>query len=166
MSVRRFVAAALLAGCLVSCSGEAAPAQTSYELNFPSVSAAANTDTVQMLVFEALSGSARANQCASLIRSRASKQPLKPAIEGPITRICDLTSGTRGTVETPFGDRVLLVIAQRNKEDYLLGCTVQSVGATALPAAIFLSPANPSAPFVPSTCKTLDERCRNACASE
>lgn len=166
MILRRVAPAVFLGGLLASCSDEAPPSQTTYELNFPSLAAAANTDTVQMLVFEALSGSARSGQCASLVRSRASKQPLKPAVEGPVTRICDLTSGKRGIVDTPFGDRVLLVIAQRNKEDYLLGCTVQNVGSTALPAAIFLSPANPAAAFVPSTCKTMEERCRNACAAD
>jgi hypothetical protein len=148
---------------IAACGGEPDPAKGTYTLRFPSTQAAVATDTVQVLLFDVPKDpTARANACSDLIASRKRRDTLQPAVTHAPVNICDLLAGNK-PLTMPFGEHVVLAIAQRDAQDFLYGCNIQTLGDGDAPLPIALSLADIARPIPPTDCTTVAAFCSRAC---
>lgn len=160
---RRVLAACALGVVFLACQGEPEPAKGTYTLRFPSTETAVATDTVQLLLFDApKEPDARATVCADLIASRKRRDTLDARITEAPVNICDLLAGNR-PLTIPFGELVVLAIAQREGQDFLYGCNIQTIGDGDAPLPIALSLADVGRATPATDCTSVDAFCRGAC---
>jgi hypothetical protein len=158
------------ASVVVACSSgtttkyiEAGPTSGTYTITFPSTAAAVATDTVQVLVFDA-GTSDSGNICFELITKRKSNQQLPtPIVTTAPTTPCDLELNGAGAVTIPFGNVAVLVAAQRQGTDFLLGCAVQSLSSDNPTVNVSLTLAGAGVSVPPSTCTNLSPHCKGNC---
>lgn len=126
---RTMLGAALAAAAVLACSAPAdGPSAGSYTLKFPSTAAAVATDTVQLFVFEVPAAPAeRAGFCQTLIQARKRKDPQRALTSNQPVNICELLLG-RKPITVDYGDRAILALAQRKGADFMIGCTLQTLG--------------------------------------
>lgn len=156
-------AAALLSSVALGCEREGEPTEASYTLKFPSTEAAVATDAVQILVFDAPADPAeRAQACADKIARRLRRDALEPAQASQPQSVCEMFTSAR-PFTVPFGDKVVFAIAQRRGQDFLLGCSLQTIGDGDAPVPIALALADISNAVPPTTCTSLGEFCQNRC---
>jgi len=73
----------------------------------------------------------------------------------------DVRTGT--SVTRLDGDKAVLAIAQRGGEDFMIGCTTQTVGDGDLPLPISMTLVNLSTPVPPTTCVSVGDFCAERC---
>jgi hypothetical protein len=145
---------------LVACGSDKGP--TNYTINFPSVAAAVETDSVQLFVFDA-SGQDPKSICEQLVLKVKSSQDLGTRlVTGPAVTPCDLAAGAK-PVTIPFGDRALLAVGTKGGATLLAGCTFETVGDGTLPVSISLGIVNTSVEVKSSTCSKLSDFCAGHC---
>jgi len=170
--MRATVRAALLAAMLVGCGGEDEPDTTegTYTLEFPSAGAAVATDYVQLLVFGVKKPADRTELCPSLIARRASDPAsLVPDVNPPepALNICEMRVG-RKPVTVPYGEHAILAVGQRRaagdrREDFVVGCSVMTIGRGNAPKPIAVALVKPEQPLPPTACTTLVDFCERRC---
>lgn len=155
------VPVALLAGCT---AGPDDPSKGSYTLAFPSTAAAVATDSVQILVFAVPSPADRTHLCQDLLRARRSREPLQPVVESPAHGTCAILSGNEATaVNIPYGEHALMAVGVRNGADFLLGCSIQTIGDGDAPLPIVLSLADPTVGVPDTVCTSVGQFCAKQC---
>ncbi len=153
-----------LAFAVAACTAEAeGPSRGTYTLKFPSTAAAVATETVSVFVFEAPSDAVgRTSFCNDLITARKRRDQLSADVVAPPLPVCDLLAG-RAPVEMPYGESAILAVAQRKGADFLIGCSIQTVGNGDLPLPISLSLTNLATPIPSTTCVSVGAFCRDEC---
>jgi hypothetical protein len=157
--------AAVVVACAAPSSG---PSAGTYTLAFPSTAAAVATDTVQLFVFEApASAEERAGFCESLIQGRKRKDPQRPLATNQPVNICELLLG-RKPITLAYGDRAILALAQRRGADFLVGCTLQSLGDGDAVTPIDLALVDVGNPVPETSCNSVGDFCAipQKCASQ
>jgi hypothetical protein len=126
---RTLLAAIPFAAALLACTAEAdGPSAGTYTLKFPSTAAAVATDTVQLFVFDVPAAPAeRAGFCQTLIQARKRKDPQRAVASNQPVNICELLQG-RKAITIEYGERAILALAQRRGVDFMIGCTLQTLG--------------------------------------
>ncbi len=144
-----------------SCGG-ATPAPGTYTIGFPSVLAAAATDSVQVFVFPY----AAADTCQKLVETVVTAQPLpSPVASTAQTSPCSLLTGG-ADLSVGFGDFAFLAVATRNKfpnASFLVGCATQTTSSTNTVVNIPLELTDFTNPLPTLTCTSLGQRCAQGC---
>jgi hypothetical protein len=166
LRVRVLVPLASVAGVVVACSAgtnthPSPPSAGTYEIEFPSTSAAVAADNVQAFVFANLSAAGKTD-CAALIVARQSGADL-PTPEGQTGQIalCDvLANGSKAEIPSvPYGDVSFLVVTQRNGVDYFTGCALATLADGSPPITVQLQQAVATL-HIPSTdCASVSDFC-------
>jgi hypothetical protein len=167
-------AAAVFGACaILGCSsGAPEPSKGKYTVEFPTTAAAIATDFVQLLVFDVIDPSKRAELCEKLISARITDPAtLRPSVSPPApVNICEMLAG-RKPITIPYGEHALLAIAQRkeskeNKEvltDFLIGCAIMTVGDGDAPIPLPLRLVSTSQVVPVTTCAGVGAYCSNNC---
>ena len=155
------------AAVVLACSaGEESPSPGSYTIQFPSTAAAVATDTVQLLLFDVpKTPGERTAFCENLIQARKRKDPQKPILQNTPVNICEMSLGRR-PVTVPFGERALLAIAQRRGVDFMVGCSIQTLGQGDAPLPIAMSLVDILNPVPDTSCATVSDFCTLKCPAE
>lgn len=158
---------ALTAVVVTSCSaGEKDPSPGTYTINFPSTAAAVATDTVQLLVFDAPKAPAdRAGFCQDLIQARKRKDPQKSLINALPVNICEMLQG-RKPIQIDYGDKAILAVAQRKAVDFLIGCTIQTLGDGNALVPINLGLIDVGNPVPDTPCTSVSDFCSMKCPAQ
>jgi hypothetical protein len=138
------------------------PAAGQYQIDFPSVLAAVDSDSVEVYQFDATQAGA---DCLSLMVARSAKAalPAAPALLADTGAVdtCSLTPDG-GSLGVTFGQRSLLVVTQRCGQDLLLGCAQTDFAVGSGPVTVYLAlskigqlPAN--------GCTSLSQKCGGGC---
>lgn len=148
--------AAAVLGCNAAADG---PSPGTYTLNFPSTAAAVATDTVQLFVFDApKTPAARSGFCQELIQARKRKEPQRPVTSNQPVNICELLQG-RKPITIDYGDRAILALAQRRGVDFMIGCTLQTLGDGDAPIPIDLGLLDVGNPVPDTDCSSVGDFC-------
>jgi hypothetical protein len=161
---------AMLFGCAAS---DPEPSKGNYTVEFPNTAAAVATDYVQILVFDVVDTSKRAELCDKLVSARITDPgTLRPSVSPPAppANICEMHAG-RKPITVPYGEHALLAIAQRketkdNKEiltDFLIGCAIMTVGEGDAPIPIPLRVVSVSQVVPTTKCASVGAYCGNGC---
>lgn len=162
MSSRALAALGAVAALTVACGASSDPASVTYTLQFPSTAAAVYADSVQLLVFDAPAGPARASLCSSLVQKRRSQQELGPRLaEVNLGNVCE-TRDQKRPVTVDFGEVALLAVGQHGGTDFYIGCSLQSVGDGALPVPIYMTPIH-DRETPATTCTSVSQFCSKGC---
>ncbi|HEU4409303.1 MAG TPA: hypothetical protein VFS43_28855 [Polyangiaceae bacterium] len=154
------------AGAALACALAAAAcgegddaAPVAYALDFPSTAAAVAADSVKVYVF-----SPAGNDCATLIQARRARS-LLPAALGETRALapCDLLASGGGEVSVGAGDAILFGVAQRQGEDFLVGCTARRLDASARDLTLWLTPVDNTVAVPPTACLALSDKCAGRC---
>jgi hypothetical protein len=164
------LAASALLFVIPSCtSGEADPSKGTYTVQFPSTAAAVATDFVQVLVFDVKKPEDRDGLCQELITARlTTPASLAPSIPpAPAANICEMRAGLKG-VTVPYGEHALLAIGQKKDrqdqlKDFLIGCTIMTLGDGDAPLPIPVRLVSVNAPVPATTCASVSEYCDGKC---
>lgn len=126
---RTTIGALAFAAAVLACSAPAdGPSTGTYTVKFPSTAAAVATDTVQLFVFDVPKAPAeQAGYCQTLIQARKRKDPQKPLVTNQPVNICELLQG-RKPITVDYGEKAILALAQRRGVDFMIGCTLQTLG--------------------------------------
>jgi hypothetical protein len=133
-----------------------------FSVDFPSVAAAVAAETLQVQAFE-VTGE---RLCQKLLELRKSGQDMPlVAAQTPPLRPCQFASAkdeaTR--IELPLDKRfAFLAVAQRGKEDLMLGCGTQDVTRTKNVVPVSLALAEQKS-IPTTTCTTLSQHCASGC---
>jgi hypothetical protein len=148
-----------LALAVAACGDGDDAAPVAYVLDFPSTAAAVAADSVKIYVF-----SPQDNDCATLIQARRADS-LLPASLGETRAIspCDLLSAGGGDVTVGVGDVVLLGVAQRQGEDFLIGCTSRHLDAATRELTLSLTPVDNTVAVPATACLALSDKCAGRC---
>lgn len=161
--MKRLVWGALVTAIVVACGGKADPAKVSYTLKFPSVEAAIASEQVQILVFDAPADpAARAGACIDKVARRLRRDTLDPVQASDPMTMCEMFVN-KPRFEVPFGDKLVMAIAQKKGQDFLLGCAEQTLGDGDAPVPISLSLADVGNPVPATGCATVSDFCANKC---
>lgn len=158
-----YVASALLAALAsTACAKdttETVDGGLGYSIEFPSKQAAIASESLKVYVFGA------DQDCLTLIQGRKSGTPLPTALaETPAAPVCDYISGAvGGDMELPEGEYTVFAVAQRENQDFLLGCAKQVVNASTEPAPVNMSLANETKGVPTTTCNLLADKCGGRC---
>ena len=162
------VVATLVVAMLVACTaGEGPPSTGTYQIRFPSTAAAVATDAVQLLVFDVAPKDDAATLCQSLLVARKRGDDLKPVFTNSPVNICEMLHGTK-SVTLSYGEKAVMAVALRRTNnsfvDFLIGCTVQTVGdgSFLLDVPVSLVDVGQSVPD-PGDCNGVGEYCSGAC---
>ena len=166
----RAMVAALAFACAIvvtSCSASNdTPSPGTYTVQFPSTAAAVATDTVQLLVFETPKTPAeRTGFCQTLIQARKRKDPQKPALTNAPVNICEMLQG-RKPITLAYGEKAILAVAQRRAVDFLIGCTIETLGDGPAPLPIELGLIDVGNPVPDTTCTTVGDFCAMKCPAQ
>lgn len=153
-----------LAGLAACTAGPDEPSKGTYAIEFPSTAAAVATDSVQVLVFAVPTPEDRPHLCQDLLRARRSREPLQPVVENPAQGTCAILSGNPATaVNVPYGEHALMAVGVRNGVDFLLGCSIQTIGDGDAPLPIVLSLADPTVGVPDTVCTSVGQFCAEQC---
>lgn len=143
-----------------ACGGAPEPTAASYRLQFPSVAAAASTDTVELYLH---AGDER-EICQELTLKRISKQPLpEDIVELPATSPCEILAGGGPNLDIAYGPTALLVVGRRSGDDFVIGCTRFEATSEPFEVVVTLTLAGSSVAPPSSTCKELSDKCEGRC---
>ena len=158
-SVRLAAVLALASAACAEDTTETVDGGLGYAVEFPSKQAAIASDSLKVYVF----GSDQ--DCLTLIQTRRGGGQLPVAIaETPAAPVCDYLSGAAGSnIELAQGDYVVLAVAQRENQDFLLGCAKQTVSSTVTPQPVNLSLADETRGVPATTCNLLADKCGGRC---
>jgi hypothetical protein len=160
----------LFVSFLCACtSGEASPSQGTYTVTFPSTAAAIATDFVQIFAYD-FKPEERTFACADLVAARLRKDnSAKPVVQGPQVNVCELLGGAR-PITLPYGEKAVLAVGIRrtgsNDDDFLIGCVIQTFGNGNALLAIPLELVDVQHDVPTSNCKSVGDRCSNACTAQ
>jgi hypothetical protein len=163
--MRRWSAAlGLVAACAQPVDGQPSPpSDAQYEVRFPSTAVAVATDTLEVMVFDATAAGA---DCLSLATARASgaQLPQSPVLlsDTGAMPICGITSDPPA-FQVANGLRSFLAIAQRQGQDYFLGCTQTDLEPDAGPIDIWLAEVKIGTTVPATTCMSLSQKCAGGC---
>lgn len=131
-----------------------------YSIEFPSKQAAIATESLKVYVFGG------EQDCLALMQGKKSGTPLPaPLAETPAAPVCDYLAGTAGgDMDLPAGEYVVFAVAQRENQDFLLGCAKQVVDAATEPAPINMTLANETRGVPATTCNLLADKCGGRCS--
>jgi hypothetical protein len=135
-----------------------------YTVNFPSVAAAVETDSVQLYVFD-MAGQDPKSFCEQLVLQVKSNQDLPTKgrlVTGPAITPCNLAAGAQ-PISMTYGDRALLAVGTQGGMTTVAGCTVETVGQGTLPVSISLGVVNTAVAVKPSGCSKLSDFCAGRC---
>jgi hypothetical protein len=157
---RAMIGAVPVAAALLACNASAdGPSSGTYTLNFPSTAAAVATDTVQLFVFEVpASPSERSGFCQTLIKARERKETPKSLTDNPPVNICELLQG-RKPITIAYGEKAILALAQRRGVDFMIGCTLQTLGDGDAPTPIDLALIDVGNPVPDTNCNSVGDFC-------
>jgi hypothetical protein len=157
---RTLLGAAPFAASLLACAAAAdGPSPGTYTLKFPSTAAAVATDAVQLYVFDApTSPSERAGFCQTLIQARKRKDPQTSRTTNPSVNMCELLQG-RQPITIEYGARAILAVAQRRGSDFMIGCTLQTLGDGDALTPIALTLIDVGNPVPETTCTSVGDFC-------
>lgn len=157
---RVMLGAALTGATVLACTAPAdGPSTGSYTLQFPSTASAVATDTVQLFVFEAPASPAeRAGFCQTLIQARKRRDPQRALTTNQPVNICELLLG-RKPITVDYGDRAILALAQRKGIDFMIGCTLQTLGAGDALTPIDLALIDVGSPVPDTNCNSVGDYC-------
>ena len=153
-----FFSMASTAGC-----GARDPSEGSYTVTFPSTAAAVATDFVQILVF-AVTDANRASVCQDTVTARLSDPTsVTPTETAPPANICEMNLG-RKPITFKYGEQAVLAVAQRKDasgqlKDFLIGCTVMTIGDGNAPLPIPVHLVSINTPVPTTTCGSVTEFC-------
>jgi len=160
------VLAALVAASIACSAGEESPSLGTYTIQFPSTAAAVATDTVQVLLFDLPKTQAeRTAFCATLIQSRKKKDLPKAAFQNQSVNICEMSQGRR-PITIPYGERAVFAIAQRRGIDFMVGCSIQTVGQGDAPLPISMALVDVGNAVPETTCSTVSDFCTLKCPAQ
>lgn len=130
-----------------------------YSIEFPSKQAAIAAESLKVYVF------ASDQDCLTLIQTRRGGGQLPAALaETPAAPVCDYLSGAAGgDIELAAGDYVVFAVAQRENQDFLLGCAKQSVSDSVTPEPVNMSLADETRGVPATTCSLLADKCGGRC---
>ena len=148
---------ALGAGCS---AGTTSPPLGTINVTFPSVHAAIASDTLELHVFDASSP----DTCIDLVQKRRTGQVLpKGLIDRTPVPTCDFLAGKSTPLDIAYGRRAFLVVAQRQAQDLLIGCTIQGVGDAPILVDVALITKDAMTSVPASSCVKLSDYCSGAC---
>jgi len=170
MKVRALLAVAGAAVGIAACSaGEASPTAGAYTVQFPSTAAAVATDFVQVLVFDVKTPAERDTLCQDLISARIRGERQTPSVDppAPAANICEMLAG-RKPVPIPYGEKALLVVAQRKDksgalQDFMIGCAIMTIGDGDAPLPVPLRIISLTQPVPDTQCGSVGEYCADKC---
>jgi hypothetical protein len=151
------VIALLSSACAAKKTSE--PAQLSFDIGFPSTSAAVLTDNVKVYVF------AGQMSCNDLVRLRQTAQPFPAAlVETPALAPCQLLENRGNSFDlNANADYTMVAVGQIGGHDVFIGCAVQ-VGYGATQAlSIPLTFIDDRQKLGTTNCNTLSDKCKGAC---
>jgi hypothetical protein len=151
-------AAALAVACGSGGTQPSGPASGTLTVNFQTLSAAVETDTLLAFVFDAADA---ADLCHELEAARRTQQawPVAPLATSPPFSPCgDVPSLPAVT----FGDRAIVVVGQAAGKDVLIGCQREAVSQDDTQTPITLIPIDLMPPKA-STCTSLAQFCARQC---
>jgi hypothetical protein len=165
-----FVAGVTLVGVAACTAGEGPPTPGTYTVQFPSTAAAVATDFVQVLIFDVKTPADRAGICQELISARIRGEKQTPSVDppAPAANICEMLAG-RKPVPIPYGEKALLVIAQRKDtktdtvQDFMIGCAVMTVGDGDAPLPVPLRIISLKQSVPDTQCGSVGEYCQDKC---
>jgi hypothetical protein len=161
-TAKRALVVATTFALLVAAGCSSSSGAVNYTINFPSVAAAVQTDSVQLFVFDG-SGQDPKSFCEQLVLKVKSSQDLGTRlVTGPAVSPCDLAAGAK-PVSISFGDRALLAVGTKGGATLLAGCTFETVGDGTLPVSISLGIVNTSVQVNASMCSKLSDFCAGSC---
>lgn len=130
-----------------------------YAIEFPSKQAAIGVESLKVYVFDA------GQDCLGLIQGRRSGAAFPtPLAETASAPLCDYLSGAAGgDIELAEGDYVVFALAQRESQDYLLGCARQRVDAATERTPVTMTLADDSQSVPETTCTLLADKCGGRC---
>ena len=148
---------------LSACSAASDPSRIEYDVTFPSTAAAVAVDGLEIHVFDAARPDIAGDVCASLVVRRRSGQDLPASLvaRSDLTP-CALRAG-QGTLGVSYGSRAFLVVAQRARQDFLIGCAHVELSATTAPVEIPLALFATTIAVPPTTCASLSDHCAGGC---
>ncbi len=154
--------AAPLALALVACAEdktETVDGGLGYAIEFPSKQAAIAAESLKIYVYGA------EQDCLTLIQTRRSGGQLPAAIaETPAAPVCDFLAGTAGgDIELAAGEYVVLAVAAREDQDFLLGCVKQQIDKSVAPEPVSMSLADETKPVPATSCNLLADKCGGKC---
>gem|GEM_PF-1328182 len=159
--------ALLLTGTGAGCaSPEGEPTAGTFTLAFPSTAAAVASESVQVLAFDLplMDGETpvpNERACLTLLQRRKQKEQQRPSsVFGPMS-VCALRQASEPLM-LAYGPRALVAVTQRQGADFLVGCSMQSVGSGDLVEPIRLALVDVSQPVPSAQCSTLAEACRSS----
>lgn len=157
---RTMIGALPFAAAALACSAPAdGPSPGTYTVKFPSTAAAVATDTVQLFVFEVPQAPAeRAGFCQTLIQGRKRKDPQKALTSNQPVNICELLQG-RKPITIEYGEHAILALAQRRGVDFMIGCTLQTLGEGDAPTPIDLGLIDVGNPVPDTNCNSVGDFC-------
>ncbi len=159
IAVRLAAVAALASAACAEDTTETVDGGLGYAIEFPSRQAAIAADSLKVYVFGA------DQDCLTLIQTRRGGGQLPASIaETPAAPVCDYLAGAAGgNVELGEGEYVVLAVAQRENQDFLLGCAKQTVSSTVAPQPVNLSLADETRGVPATTCGLLADKCGGRC---
>ncbi len=162
-ALRNALAVGIVALGAGACASKADPSAVNYTLRFPSVEAAIASEQVQVLVFDAPADpAARASACVDKIAKRLRRDALDPQQASDPVSMCEMFL-KKPRFEVPYGEKVVFAIAQKKGQDFLLGCTVQTLGDGDAPVPISLALADIANPVPATQCATVGDFCAGRC---
>lgn len=158
----RSCASLLLAAACAACAEdktETVDGGLGYSIEFPSKQAAIAAESLKVYVYGA------DQDCVSLIQTRRSGGQLPPAVaETPAAPLCDFLAGTAGRdIELAAGQYVVFAVAERENQDFLLGCAKQQIDKSVTPEPVNMSLADETKPVPATTCNLLADKCGGKC---
>jgi hypothetical protein len=162
-AAQRGVALAAALTCVCACSAASDPSRVEYNVTFPSTAAAVAADGLEIHVFDAAEADLAGDVCASLVVRRRSDQDLPAALVARTDLTpCALHAG-QGTLSVSYGSRAFLVVAQRARQDFLIGCAYVDLSATTAPVEIPLALFATTIAVPATTCASLSDHCAGGC---
>jgi hypothetical protein len=148
------------AAAVLACSApEDGPSPGTYTVKFPSTAAAVATDTVQLFVYAVPEAPAeRTSFCQTLIQARRRNEPREALTTNPPVNICELLQGKK-PVTIAYGEKAILAVAQRRGADFMIGCTVQTLGDGNALTPIDLALIDVGNPVPETTCNSVGDFC-------
>ncbi len=149
---------------LACCAAPRGPSKGTYTLKFPSTAAAVGADTVQLFAFDVPLDSI--GFCQNLIQARKRKEPLTPRSENQPVSTCALLF-EEPVLNVTYGNTAILALAQRGGVDFMIGCSLQTLGDGDALTPIDLSLVDVGIPVPETTCNSLHDYCTSpkACAT-
>lgn len=139
------------------------PSEGSYTVTFPSTAAAVATDFVQLLIFDVTDAN-RASICLDKVTARLSDPTsVTPVQTAAPANICEMNLG-RKPITFRYGEQAVLAVAQRKDasgllKDFLIGCTVMTIGDGNAPLPIPVHLVSINTPVPTTTCGSVTEFC-------